>query len=108
MQVYFTDTFSQQLKRLSRKYRHIRADIQPLIDQLLAGETPGDQIQGTGHPVYKVRVANSDAQRGKSGGYRIIYYLQRQNGILLITIYSKTEQSDIEPNDIIQIIQEED
>jgi mRNA-degrading endonuclease RelE of RelBE toxin-antitoxin system len=60
--VYYSDTFRRQLKRLSRKYRRIRADVQPLIEQLDAGETPGEQIQGTGYTVYKVRVANSDTQ----------------------------------------------
>ena len=108
MPVYYSDTFRRQLKRLSRKYRRIRADVQPLIEQLDAGETPGEQIQGTGYTVYKVRVANSDTQRDKSGGYRVIYYLQRQDDVLLVTLYSKTEQSDIEANDIIQIIQEEE
>ena len=108
MPVYYSDTFRRQLKRLSRKYRRIRADVQPLIEQLDAGETPGEQIQGTSYTVYKVRVANSDTQRGKSGGYRVIYYLQRQDDVLLVTLYSKTEQSDIEANDIIQIIQEEE
>jgi len=70
--------------------------VQPLIKQLKAGETPGDQIQSLGYTVYKVRVKNSDAKRGKSGGYRIIYYLQAQESLLLVTIYSKTEQSDID------------
>ena len=107
MTVRYSDTFKRQLKRLSRKYRRIRSDLQPFIEQLQAGKTPGDQIQGTGHTVYKVRLANSDAQRGKSGGYRVIYYLKRQDDILLITLYSKTEQADIETDDVIRIIQEE-
>ncbi len=37
----------RQLRRLSRKYRRIRSDVQPLIEQLEAGETPGDQIQSS-------------------------------------------------------------
>ncbi len=107
MTVRYSDTFKRQLKRLSRKYRHIRSDIQPFIEQLEAGETPGDQIQGTGYAVYKVRLANTDAQRGKSGGYRAIYYLKQQDDILLVTLYSKTEQADIEADEVIHIIQEE-
>lgn len=107
MTVRYSDTFKRQLKRLSRKYRHIRSDIQPFIEQLEAGETPGDQIQGTGYTVYKVRLANTDAQRGKSGGYRAIYYLKQQDDILLVTLYSKTEQADIEADEVIHIIQEE-
>jgi len=35
----------------------------------------------------KVRLRNSDAQRGKSGGYRVIYYLKTKAKIILVTIY---------------------
>jgi mRNA-degrading endonuclease RelE of RelBE toxin-antitoxin system len=106
--VHYSDTFKRQLKRLSRKYRRIRSDVQPLIEQLEAGETPGEQIQSTGYTVYKARLSNTDARRGKSGGYRAIYYLQQQNDILLVTLYSKTDQSDIDAREVIQIIQEEE
>lgn len=68
-------TFERDLKRLGRRYRRIRRDLEPLIGQLLAGESPGDRVQGVRTVVYKVRLPNSDARRGKSGGYRVIYYL---------------------------------
>jgi len=66
---------------------------------------PGDQITGIGATVFKVRAANRDAQRGLSGGYRIIYYLQTQEDIVLLTIYSKTEQGDISPQELQAILQ---
>ena len=46
MAVSYSDAFKRQLKRLSRRYRHIRADVQPIIEQLEAGQTPGDQVRG--------------------------------------------------------------
>ncbi len=61
-------TFERDLKRLARRYPQIRNDIEPIIDRLAAGETPGDRVRGVQSIVYKVRVANSDARRGKSGG----------------------------------------
>ena len=106
--VSYSDAFKRQLKRLSRRYRRIRSDLQPIIDRLAAGETPGDQIQGLGYTVYKVRVRNTDAKRGKSGGYRIIYYLKTDIDVLLVTIYSKAEQSDIGAEDVLRIIREEE
>jgi len=105
--VSYSEAFKGQVRRLSRKYRRIRVDVQPLIEQLEAGETPGDQLQGIGHTLYKVRVKNSDAKRGKSGGYRIIYYLHTAESVLLVTIYSKTEQSDIEAAELAEIIRQE-
>lgn len=104
VQVSFTSEFQKAVKKLRKKYPQIRQDIQPLIDVLLLGETPGDQIQSIGDTVYKVRVANRDAQRGKSGGYRVIYYIRTVNQIILLTIYSKSDRSDISSQAIQELI----
>ena len=104
MAVRYTEAFKRQLKRLARKYRHIRADLEPLIRQLQAGKTPGEQIQGVRYTIFKVRVRNSDAQRGTSGGYRVIYYVVRPDDTLLVTIYSKSEQDDIDGDAIARIV----
>jgi mRNA-degrading endonuclease RelE of RelBE toxin-antitoxin system len=97
-------TFLRTIKRLRKKYPHIQSDVQPIIEQLLAGETPGDQIQATGYTVYKVRAPNRDAHRGKSGGYRVIYYIQSASSIVLLLIYSKSERSDTDAGEIGAII----
>lgn len=92
------------MRALAKKYPHIRSDVQPLIDQLQHGEWVGDQVQGTGYTIFKVRIRNSDVSRGKSGGYRAIYYLKTQTAVILVTIYSKTEQSDISAAKIRKIL----
>ena len=104
MVVHFSTAFKRQLRRLARKYRHIRSDIHPLINELHSGEMPGDQIQGTGHTVYNVRVRNTDAQRGASGGYRVVYYIVQPNDILFVAVYSKSDQDDIAADVIRDII----
>ena len=76
MDVEYSAAFKRQLKRLSRRYRQIKQDIKPIVDALIAGETPGDQMTGSDYALYKVRAKNSDSQRGKSGGCRVIYYLR--------------------------------
>jgi mRNA-degrading endonuclease RelE of RelBE toxin-antitoxin system len=78
----------------------------PLIQILQQGELLGDGIQHGVYVVYKVRLKNSDTQRGKSGGYRIIYYLKTDADIVLLTIYSKSEQSDITTAEIRRIIKQ--
>ena len=108
MAVSYSDAFKRQLKRLSRRNRHIRADVQPIIHQLEAGENPGDQIQGLDYRIYKVRARNTEAKRGKRGGYRIIYCLRKNGDVLLVTIYSKTEQSDVNADALVKIIREEE
>ncbi|BAZ67564.1 hypothetical protein NIES4106_23190 [Fischerella sp. NIES-4106] len=87
-------TFNQNLRTLAKKYRSIRNDIQPVIAQLERGELPGDQISGIGYKVFKLRVRNSDIQKGKSGGYRLIYYVKTATGIILLTIYSDVPDAD--------------
>ncbi len=105
VRIEFTPEFKRNIRRLSKKYRSIRSDIQPVLDQLVRGETPGDRIVGTRHVVYKVRAGNSDLGRGKSGGYRLIYYLVTESSIVLLTLYSKTEQGDITSDEIVRIIE---
>ena len=39
-------------------------------------------------------------------GYRIIYQRTAEGAIVLVTIYSKTEQEDIAPHEIRQILLE--
>ena len=105
-EIVYTPEFKRNLRQLAKKYRHIRSDVQPIIEDLIQGKTPGDQIQGIRYEVFKVRAKNSDAAKGKSGGYRIIYHRRSSGAIALITIYSKSEQSDITPADIRRIISE--
>lgn len=76
VQIAFAPSFKKELKQLQKKYPRIQQQIHSLIEQLVAGETPGDQIQATGYTVYKVRLPNPDTQRGKSGGYRVIYFIR--------------------------------
>jgi len=106
IQVIVSPTFNRNLRTLAKKYRSIRNDIQPIIEQLAQGELPGDRIAGVGYAVFKLRVRNSDTQKGNSGGYRLIYYVQTAMGIILLTVYTKSEQVDIVAEDIQNIITE--
>ena len=102
--ITFTPEFKRNLRHLAKKYRHIKSDLQPVLDQLASGSKPGDQVPGVRYDVFKVRAKNSDASKGKSGGYRLIYYVKSASERVLVTVYSKTEQADIAPEEIRQII----
>lgn len=106
-QVEVAPTFERDLKRLARRYRRIRQDLEPLIDRLAAGDTPGDRVAGVAAIVYKVRIANRDARKGKSGGYRVIYYLPSELVTTLLTIYSKNDQADVPAAEIARILEDE-
>jgi mRNA-degrading endonuclease RelE of RelBE toxin-antitoxin system len=100
-----TPEYQRNLKYFAKKYRNIRSDIQPLILELQKGNILGDRLTGFGLEIYiyKVRVKNSNIKKGKSAGYRLIYLLESEISILLLTIYSKSEQPDITVNEINSI-----
>ena len=95
IQIALTPRFQRDLRDLAKRYRSIRLDLQPLIEQLQSGETPGDRVTGIKYQIFKVRLKNSNIQKGKSGGYRVIYYLKTETEIILATIYSKSALSDV-------------
>jgi mRNA-degrading endonuclease RelE of RelBE toxin-antitoxin system len=106
IQVEYTADFKRDLKRLHKKYRNVRADVNHFVRRLEAGETPGSQVQGTGYTVYKARVRSSNLGRGKSGGYRVLYYLKTAARIVLLTIYAKSASEDISITRIRRIVRE--
>lgn len=108
VQIEYTSEFKRNLRALAKKYRHIRCDVQPVIDRLQAGEVIGSQVPGTRYTIFKVRVRNSDIQKGKRSGYRMIYHLKTPTCIVLVTIYSKLDQADISAEQIRHILEEVD
>ena len=77
-----------------------------LIDLVANDPEAGDIIPRTGG-VRKLRVQAKG--RGKSGGYRVIYYYYNDNNpVLLFTVYGKNEKSGLtrkEESDLYKIIQ---
>lgn len=96
----------KDVKHLRRKYPSVTAQLRKLIDQLEQDERPGDKIPSTGYEVYKVRLPNPSAQRGKSGGFRVIYYVKLVDSIIILKVYSKTEQTDISIEEIQRVVDE--
>jgi mRNA-degrading endonuclease RelE of RelBE toxin-antitoxin system len=103
-EVLLTPQFQKDLKQLAKRYRSIRKDLEPLLEQLKAGELIGDPLVGLNREVFKLRLKNSDISKGKSAGYRIIYYIKTQTNVVLVTIYSKSDLSDISNQLIEEII----
>lgn len=84
VELIFSDEFKSRLRVLNKRYRNIHSDLQPLLDEIQSGDFPGDRIPNTGSTVFKARLKNSDTQKGKSGGYRVIYQLRNEACVLLV------------------------
>jgi mRNA-degrading endonuclease RelE of RelBE toxin-antitoxin system len=84
--IRFADEFEKELYRLSKKYRQIKNDVKPVIEKIQKGIFLGDRLTGFGADiyVYKVRVKNSNIQKGKSAGYRLIYLHRIGNKYFII------------------------
>ena len=104
VKVEYTPEFKRNLRALAKKYRHILSDVQPIIEQLQAGDIIGMQVPRVQYTIFKVRVLNRDIQKGKRSGYRLIYYLRTSDNIILVAIYSKLEQADISAEQIKRIL----
>lgn len=104
--IRFADEFEAELYTLSKRFRNIRSDVQSIIQQLQQRNFVGDRIAGFGeeYVVYKVRVRNSNIQKGKSAGYRLIYQVESPTNILLLAIYSKSDREDIGLNELPEIM----
>ncbi len=106
-EIHLSATMQKAVRKLSKYFPHVLDDLKPLANKLKAGETPGDAIPGFSHQVYKARVASSDQRRGKRGGFRVVYYLVASNNVIhLLTLYAKSRQENIRPDEITQLIQE--
>lgn len=107
--VKITDTFARETKKLAKKYRHIKQDCLPLVEQLEAGHFLGDAVSGFSNKLYKVRMPSSDQKKGKRGGFRVLYYIiSDAEEIILLTIYAKSKQNDIQDNDVRKILKQLD
>ena len=105
VQVETSGNFERQFRGLFKRYRKIRSDVQPIIEQLQSGEVLGDRLSGLNIVVFKVRVKNSDIQKGKSAGYRLIYQVEMPTRIILLAIYAKSDQSSISTTEIEEIVE---
>ena len=95
LEILITSVFERSLKKLVKKYPSLKNVYKNVINDLETTPGIGDEIQG--HQFfYKVRYPNIDAKKGKSGGFRVIYYWPEKGKIIiLVSIYSKTQQQEV-------------
>lgn len=100
-----TIVFKQDFKQYSKKYKSLPSDIKKLIESLEQSPRQGTDL---GRGLYKIRLAVDSKGKGKSGGFRVITYLITENGndldINLITMYDKSDISDIPKHELIEIV----
>lgn len=102
--LYTTRKFEKDIKRLSRKYRGLKNDYKVLLDELENNPLRGIKLFDG---IYKIRLKSSDMKKGKSGSFRVIYYvITSSEEVYLLTMYSKGEKEDISREEIRNILRE--
>lgn len=108
-QIETTPTFDRSVKRLLKKYRHLKSDLLVLAAMLAENPFAGVAIPGYSHAIWKIRLASSDMQSGKRGGYRVIYAVDAAgHRCILLFLYAKNEQSDGTAAEIEKLLSEVD
>lgn len=103
MRVNETSHFRRDFRQLAKKYPSLIDEIRQIRADLLDNPQMGQPI---GMSCYKIRVPIRSKGTGKRGGARIVTYVQLvEEDIYLLTIYDKSEQSDISDKDILKIIE---
>lgn len=91
-----TVLFEKQLKRLAKKFPSLKAEFASVIEILEKEPESGTPL---GNNCFKIRLAI--ASKGKSGGARVITHVQVvATTVYLLSIYDKSELSDISDKDL--------
>ena len=99
-------TFDRQSKRLAKKYPSFKKDLGTFVKGL--SENP-DQGTPLGKNCFKIRLAISSKNKGKSGGARIITHVQIvDDTVFLLSIYDKSTKSNLNEGELDTLLMEID
>lgn len=99
-EIVLTSDFKKELKQIAKKHKGILKDLNALIEELEENPIKGTDL---GQNLYKIRLAISGTNKGKSGGARIItYVLIISETVYLTDIYLKNEHDTVDVSLIIQ------
>ena len=96
------ELYKKALKKLSKTYKNIDLDIKDFLKSINTKEDLGTELKSN---IFKVRVANSDKNKGKSAGYRLISYLAIiENELHLLYIYDKSKLTNITEKEVDELV----
>lgn len=94
--------FEKELKKLAKRYPSLKSEYSALLKSLLLQPQQGTAL---GNNCFKIRLAISSKGKGKSGGARVITYLQIvESTIFLLTIYDKSAKENITDKELKEIL----
>lgn len=113
VEVRVTKNFRKEAKPLAKKYPSFLDDLEKLEKTLLTNPTGGEPL---GKNAYKIRLQIKSKRKGKSGGARVISYLEKEIVLVmevsemmtivnLLTVYDKSAKSTISDSELKNLIE---
>jgi hypothetical protein len=100
--IYTTDFFDKELKKLAKKYPSVKNDYKALIDSLKEKPKQGLAL---GKDCYKIRMAITSKGKGKSGGSRVISCVKIVAGsVFLLSIFDKGDKENISDKELDKLL----
>ncbi len=97
-------SFAKDLKILSKKHQSIKSNLENLLDNLSTNPFQGINL---GNNCYKIRLAITSKQKGKSGGSRVIFNIVITDfTIYLLTIFDKSEKENLTNKELKQLLKD--
>ena len=94
--------FKREAKRLIKKFPSLRTEIEQLGTELQENPEMGTPL---GNGFYKIRLAIRSKGKGKRGGGRVVTYVKTvAETVYLISIYDKSEKSDISHDELNKLL----
>ena len=91
----------KQFKRLLKKYPHSKQDLQNFTKDFNNYHQKAISIKKN---IFKIRIANSDKNKGKRSGYRVYYYCEINEVVYLLSIYDKSQIEMIDEKIVLKEI----
>jgi hypothetical protein len=102
--ILLTDNFLKEFKPLIKKYKGLDNDLEIFQQSLAENPVQGDAL---GKDCYKIRMAITAKNKGKSGGARVIVCVKLiHKKVFLVSIFDKSERENIPSKRLTQMLRD--
>lgn len=100
--VEVSPNFQKEAKKLIKKYPSLKTELAVLFIELEANPTLGTSL---GDDIYKIRLAITSKNKGKSGGARVMSFVKvTDTVVLLFSIFNKGDKDNITDKEIEDLL----
>ena len=100
--IELSENFKKEAKKLIKKFPSLKLELTKLFAQLEDTPNMGTPI---GNNVYKIRLSIASKNKGKSGGARVMSFVQViDTTVLLFSIYNKGDKNSISDKEIKELL----